>query len=63
LSDWVKNITVPAFFHSTDETDTVMNYSSMVSWIYAQSQFKQEAKDGCAPVPDGWLIAYANPII
>ena len=60
LAEWASNTIDPAFFHSTNQADTIAEYGNMVAWVFTQSQFKQEAKDEFANVADGWLIAYAK---
>jgi len=46
-------------FASTDEEDIIGFYREVMGWVYAQSQFSEEAKTDFAAGADGWLVAYA----
>lgn len=59
LSQWVKHDCPSSFFEPTSAQSTGARYGKIVSWAYAQKQYKPEALSKFATVADGWLVAYA----
>lgn len=60
LNTWVANTAPGSCFITTDNSDVVICFAQMVSWVQSQAQFNPEAKAEFASGTDGWLIAYAK---
>lgn len=60
LYDWVRQHFGRASFADTTSVEVTTAYSQMLTWVMAQPQFLDQAKDDFQRVADGWLAAYAK---
>ena len=60
LGQWIKDSVPSDMFFSTDDSGVTNWYANIMQWVYASTQFNDEAKAEFAKVADGWLIAYAK---
>lgn len=60
LYDWTHEHFGRAAFADTTTADVTTTYAQMLTWVMAQSQFLDQAKDDFQRVADGWLAAYAK---
>ncbi len=60
LGKWVKDSAQKSLFFSTEEPEVSRQYSAIMQWVQASSQFRGEAKAEFAQIADGWLVAFAK---
>ena len=60
LGMWVRNSISGNMFHSTDGSDVVQQFSSIIQEVQMSNQYNHEAKSEFAQIADGWLVAYAK---
>lgn len=60
LDNWLQSAIAASFFSETNEHSTIKSYQQLISWVYSEPQFEDEAREEFASVADGWVIAYAH---
>ena len=59
LDSWVQGAPDELFVSSSEEP-VIKTFTQLMNWVNASAQYRQEAKEEFARVPDGWIIAYAK---
>lgn len=60
VTKWSATSAPNSFFASTSDPGVITEFSAMMQWVQANSQFLAEAKTEFAKVADGWVVAYAK---
>jgi len=60
LVEWLSEAMPSDCFLSTDDDSVISCYRQIISWVYEQEQFKNEAKTEFGESADGWLVTCAK---
>jgi hypothetical protein len=60
LSDWVESTAPAELFKGTADKRVIETFRDVLTWVEAQPQFTQAAKEKFANGADGWVVAYAK---